>query len=191
MDSDPPAPAEACIVKARLPLLFWTFFVISAVTLGGGLSMVPVMAAEMRKRRWMGEAEFYAAFARAQAFPGPIAFSMAFTLGKALRGGAGAALACLGVTLPPFFAVLAVARLADLLGTSPWVESFFRGAYATVPGLAAALAYRMIRKGSWRRPALIACVPLAAALIVFPGWAVPIFFTAVAAWYVLRSLCKS
>jgi chromate transporter len=176
---------------AGLLALFGVFTFISAATLGGGLSMVPVMSAEFRKRSWMEEGPFYAVFAKAQAFPGPIAVTMAWSLGRELRGTAGAVLSVLGVVIPPFFSVILVAWIVSILGSPPWLKSFFSGVYATVPGLAAALAYRMIRKKRWRLPALLACVPLSAALIVFRGWAVPVFFGGVAAWFFLGRAWKS
>ncbi len=153
--------------------------------------MVPVMAAECRKRGWMDERTFYGVFARAQAFPGPIAVTMSWSLGRELRGYAGAGLSALGVVIPPFFSVLLVAWLVEALGAPPWLDSFFSGVYATVPGLAAALAYRMLRKGAWRLPAVAFAFLLAAAMIAFRGWAVPIFFAGVAAWYFMGRLWKS
>jgi chromate transporter len=171
--------------------VFWVFFRISAMTLGGGLAMVPVMAREMTKRSWMEEGEFYSVFSGAQAFPGPIALSLAFFLGKRLRGAIGAMAACLGVMVPPVLSVVFVWIGIGLLGRPQWLSDFFDGVYATVPGLAAALIYRMLRTGKWKPLPLAFAALLAAALILFKSLAVPIFFGSVALWYAGRSLWKS
>jgi len=171
--------------------LFWIFFKISGMTLGGGLAMVPVMAREMTYRGWMDEAEFYSVFAGAQAFPGPIALSMAFFLGKKLRGASGALAAIAGVLVPPVVSVVFVWLAIGLLGQPAWLNDFFDGVYATVPGLAAALIYRMLRTGKWKAVQLAFAALLALALVLFRAQAVPIFFGSVALWYAGRSLWKS
>ncbi len=171
--------------------IFWTFFGVSAMTLGGGLAMVPVMAREMTKRQWLSEPEFYMVFSAAQAFPGPIALSLAFFLGRSLSGNRGAFAASLGVLLPPVLSVLLVYSLVEWLGRSAMLRDFFAGVYATVPGLAAALIYRMLKNSHWSLPALIYAILLAIALVVFKALAVPIFFGACALWYLGRSLWKS
>lgn len=177
--------------KARAFAVFRVFFWISAVTLGGGLAMVPVMARETVKRGWMEEDEFYGVFAGAQAFPGPIALSMAFFLGKKLRGAAGALAAILGVMVPPVASVVFAWLAIGLLGSPKWLADFFDGAYATVPGLAAALIYQMLRTGKWKPAPLAFAAALAAALVFFQAYAVPIFFGAAALWYFARTLWKS
>lgn len=171
--------------------VFGAFFKVSAMTLGGGLAMVPVMARELAKRSWMGEEEFYGVFAGAQAFPGPIALSMAFFLGKRLRGARGALASSLGVMVPPVVSVVLVWILIGYLGRPAWLSDFFDGVYATVPGLAAALIYRMLKTGEWKAAQIAFSCLLAAALVAFRDVAVPIFFAAVAAWYALRSIWKS
>jgi chromate transporter len=177
--------------KVRAFPVFLVFFWISAATLGGGLAMVPVMARELGKRGWMEEAEFYQVFAGAQAFPGPIALSMAFFLGKKLRGAIGALAAILGVMIPPVASVVFAWLAIGLLGSPKWLGDFFDGVYATVPGLAAALIYRMLRTGKWKPAPLVFAALLAAALVIFQAYAVPIFFGAAALWYFARTLWKS
>lgn len=173
------------------PALFWVFFKISGITLGGGLAMVPVMAREMTSRGWMEEGEFYAVFSGAQAFPGPIALSMAFFLGKKLRGALGALASILGVLVPPVVSVVFVWLAIGLLGQPAWLADFFDGVYATVPGIAAGLIYHMLRTGKWKAVQLAFAAALAVALVLFKPLAVPIFFGSVALWYAGRSLWKS
>jgi chromate transporter len=175
----------------KLVPIFCVFFGVSAMTLGGGLAMVPVMARELTRRSWLEEDEFYLVFSEAQAFPGPIALSMSFFLGKRLRGWKGALAGCLGVLIPPVVSVVFVWFAVGALGRSRALDDFFDGVYATVPGLAAALVYRMLRKGKWGWPSLVYAALLAVALVVFRPLAVPVFFGACALWYLGRGLWKS
>lgn len=170
--------------------LFPVFLRVSAFTLGGGLAMIPVMAAESQRRSWLPEAEFWDIFARAQALPGPIALNMALLLGLRIAGPGGAALAALGVLIPPVASILLLAALIGAIGDSPYLKDFLDGAYWTVPGLAVAMIVRMLSTGKWRWPALLSAALLAALMILFRAWAIPLFFGAVALWWAGRSLCR-
>ncbi|MCK7517916.1 MAG: chromate transporter [Ignavibacteriales bacterium] len=96
--------------------IFWTFFRISAVTIGGGYAMVPVIGKEVTAKKWMEEKEFYDLFALAQSFPGPIALNTALIVGRRMAGIPGFCLAMAGILVPPFVSVLLVALLLDGFG---------------------------------------------------------------------------
>src|SRR5512136_2742575 len=102
--SDVPPPSA----PANFFSLLWTFFVISAVTIGGGYAMIPVMAARLARRRWMDESSFYDLFALGQAVPGPLALTTAVFVGQRLLGFAGAAAAFLGIMTPPVISIILV-----------------------------------------------------------------------------------
>jgi hypothetical protein len=113
--------------------VFWTFFRVSALTIGGGYAMVPVIGREVTNKRWMEEREFYDLFAVAQSFPGPIALTTAMVVGRRVAGIAGFALAILGVLIPPFVSVILVALLLDGFGDLAPVRAFLDGASAVIP----------------------------------------------------------
>jgi chromate transporter len=163
--------------------LFRVFFGISAVTVGGGYAMVPVIGQALEKRGWIGEEEFYRLFARAQSFPGPFAFTTALIVGKRLAGPAGAAAAGLGVVLPPFGAIVVVGALLRQIGDLSVVKSFLAGAGATVPGLVAAMVYKIAKRRSWNVFRAVSTLGLAAALALLPGLTLPVFLAAAALLY--------
>lgn len=159
--------------------IFWTFFRISAVTIGGGYAMVPVIGREVTAKKWMEEKEFYDLFALAQSFPGPIALNTALVVGRRTAGIAGFCLALAGILVPPFVSVLMVALLLDGFGNLAPVRGFLGGAAAVIPGLVGALLWRMTRTRAWTVWRVVCTLCAAAAVIAFRSWAVPLFFASV------------
>jgi chromate transporter len=166
--------------------LLGVFAWISTVTVGGGYAMVPVIGSALEKRGWIGEEEFFGLFATAQSFPGPLAFTTALIVGKKLCGPAGAAAAGLGVVIPPFLAIIAVGALLGRFGEIPAVKAFLDGAGATVPGLVAAMIWKMAKGRAWNAGRVVGLLALAAALILAPKASLPIFFAGIALLYLME-----
>jgi len=160
--------------------VFGFFFGISAVTIGGGYVMVPVIQRAVEKRGWLPEDEFYDIFATAQSIPGPLALNTALLVGRRIAGMTGFVAAFLGILIPPFAAILALASILDIAGEWPLVRGFLDGAFAVVPGLTAALAFNMIRKRRWTPLRAALTIAGAAAIVAAGAWAVPVFFSVVA-----------
>jgi chromate transporter len=171
--------------------LFGVFAWISAVTIGGGYAMVPIIGSALEKRGWVAEDEFYDLFASAQSFPGPLAYTTALVAGRRLGGAAGAAASAAGVLIPPFFAIIAVSALLGRFGELPPVRAFLDGAGATVPGLVAAMIWKMGKGRAWTAGRAIGTLALAAALIVAPRLCLPIFLGACAVLYFVERRWKS
>lgn len=146
--------------------------------------MVPVIGSALEKRGWVGEAEFLDLFATAQSFPGPLAFTTALVAGRKLGGAKGAAVAGLGVLLPPFGAIILVGALIGRLGQLAPVQNFLAGAGATVPGLVAAMIWKMAKSRKWTPLRAVATIVVAVALSLLPGLTIPVFFGAIALLYV-------
>jgi chromate transporter len=184
-------PRESAAMRPSSWSLFRVFFGISAVTIGGGYAMVPVIGRAIEKRGWIDEDEFYKLFARAQSFPGPLAFTTALVVGARLVGPAGAAAAGAGVVLPPFGALLLVGAALGRVGTLPAVQSFLAGAGATVPGLVAAMVWKIARKRSWNALRAAITIGLAILLALLPRFTLPVFLGAAILLYFLERRCKS
>jgi chromate transporter len=171
--------------------LFGVFAWISAVTIGGGYAMVPVIGSILEKRGWATEDEFYDIFAAAQSFPGPLAYTTALVAGRKLGGPAGAAASAIGVILPPFIAIVAVATLLGRFGELPPVKAFLDGAGATVPGLVAAMLWKIAKRRSWTVPRAVGTAAAAAALILAPRESLPIFLGSCAILYLVEKRWNS
>lgn len=127
--------------------LFWTFFKISLLTLGGGLAMAAVMRYELvLKRRWLDEDDFMAEMSLATVVPGVIAVNLAYLQGRRLRGKKGSAAATLGAVLPSFCVILLIAWLALPYLDRPKVAAFFRGCAVAVAGQLAFTGFTFGRK---------------------------------------------
>jgi len=170
--------------------LFWLLAKINSVTLGGGYVIVPVMATSLEKKGWMAEKDFYDIFARAQAFPGPLALSSALLVSLRLCGWKGAVAAFSGVVLPPFLALILVSGALAKTGSLPAVQRFLEGAGAVVPGLVAAMIYKTATKRAWTILRIVETIALAVALIFLPAYSLPILLAAIAMLYCIEGPCK-
>lgn len=177
--------------KPKLLELFALLARINTVTLGGGYVIVPVMAVSLEKKGWMGESEFYDIFAKAQAFPGPLALNTALLVSLKLFGPKGIPAAFLGVVLPPFLALILVSGLIQRYGSLPAVRRFLDGAGAVVPGLVAAMIWKNATKRSWNLPRIIETAALALLLILLPAFSLPILLLAIVVFYCVEGLCRS
>jgi chromate transporter len=157
-----------------IPSIFWTFFTISALTIGGGYAMIPVISARVTRRGWMAEKDFYDLFALAQAVPGPMALNAAVLIGGRLLRFGGAIAAFLGIMLPPVASIILVTLLYNAVAGNRIVKGFLEGSYGTILGLVAALLIRMVRMRKWRIFEIALSALCVAALLLFKAWALPI-----------------
>ena len=129
--------------------LFLTFFMIGAVTFGGGYAMLP-MIQEQVAMHWgenaagiITEAQLIDFVAVAESTPGPFAINMATYIGSAVgqqQGGVWMALlgsfcATMGVVLPSFIVILIVAKCYDKFRNSKVVRGCMSGLKPAVVGL--------------------------------------------------------
>lgn len=116
--------------------LFVTFFKIGAFTIGGGLAMIPVIEKEIvDKKGYIGKEEIIDAFAVSQSLPGVIAINSAIYVGYRISGFLGAVVTTLGVVLPSFIIILAIAVLFKTVSGIAWVDKLLTGAKAGIAGV--------------------------------------------------------
>ena len=128
-------------------ILFRSFFVISAVTLGGGLAMVPVIQKEFtEKHKWLSEEDMADIIAVTQSSPGIIASNLAVLTGYRVAGVSGAFFAAIGASLPPFISMVILASLFHSLSSSETVNHIFTGVRAAICALILAAVIRMTKK---------------------------------------------
>ena len=101
-------------MKITLTEMFWIFFRISIILIGGGYVLLPISIDEFsKKRNLLTQEEIINFYALSQCLPGVIVVKTAVFIGYHLRGKGGAIVALLGLITPPFFAILFVASLLD------------------------------------------------------------------------------
>ncbi len=176
----------------KLWLLFFTFAKISALVLGGGLAMLPVIEETfVNKKKLLSQEELLDVVALTQTVPGIIAANAAVSIGMKIAGFFGALAALAGAILPSFVIILIIAALYPSLSPDNvyWLGAF-AGIRAGVTGLIMVTALKVGRntiKGVFE--AVTAAVLLAAALYgVNPGL---IIVTAIVTGMIYCRICAA
>ncbi|MBE6380699.1 MAG: chromate transporter [Lentisphaerae bacterium] len=162
-DAMPRSKAAKCL------MLFWGFFKIAALVVGGGYAIVPVAEAEFtQKRKLLDENELLDMMAIIQSLPGIIAGNAALYIGFRCAGIAGALSALLGVATPSVLIILIIAIfLKDVNLNIPAIQGAFIGAQAAITGLITLTAIKMVRKTVQNSFTLLTAIAAATAAIVF------------------------
>ena len=125
--------------------LFLTFFMIGAVTFGGGYAMLP-MIQEQVLQRWgdiISPEALINFVAVSESTPGPFAINMATYIGSVVGGQEGGWLmsvlgsfcATMGVVMPSFIVILIVAKCYDKFKESRVIKGCMTGLKPAVVGL--------------------------------------------------------
>lgn len=153
--------------------IFLSFLKIGAFTFGGGYAMIPIIQHEVIVRRgWIVEQEFVDLLTLAQTAPGPISLNTAVFVGYKCRGFAGALAAILGVILPSFLVILAVAIFFSEIRDNRWVDAAFKGMRPAVVALIVAPIVGLARGMHW----ILIAVAAATAVVVWHFAISPIWF---------------
>mgnify|MGYP004729816911 FL=1 len=127
--------------------LFFTFLLIGAVSFGGGYGMIPLIRETVLGNGWLTENAFVSLIAVSESTPGPLAVNMATYIGSKVGGFAEALAATLGVVLPSFCIITAIAALSGRLARYPLIgntaNAFLSGVRPCVVGMILSTAVGM------------------------------------------------
>lgn len=114
--------------------LYKVFFMIGALSFGGGLSgwMFQVIVV---RRRWITEQSFLSGTALGQVLPGVNVANLSVYIGQQLRGVSGAVACLLGLLTAPFLAVLLFNAIYSQITGISWIHAALDGATAAALGL--------------------------------------------------------
>lgn len=133
---------ESGIKDATLIELFIEFFKLGLFTIGGGITMIPLIQGIVSDRKkWMTEDEVIDCVAVSQSLPGVIAINMATYVGNRKKGMLGAIAATVGVILPSIITIILVVELLDKIGDNRYVQGALYGIRAAATGLIVYAAY--------------------------------------------------
>jgi len=137
---------------------------------GSGLAIVPFLyGGVVQGHHWLTDRQFVDAVAVAMITPGPVVITVAF-IGYLVAGTAGAVAAALGVFLPVYLVVVALAPSYKRWAKNPQLNAFVRGITAAAAGAIAGAVVVLARRSIYDLPtAVIAIVSLA----VLFRWKVP------------------
>jgi len=125
--------------------LFLIYLKIGAFTFGGGFAMIPLIEREVvDNNKWMEADEFTDSLALCQSVPGAIAVNNAVFIGYRINGIPGALSAGLGVILPSFLIITAVASVFAQIKNISMIDSIFNGIRAAVVALILTAGLRLL-----------------------------------------------
>lgn len=122
--------------------LFIFFFIIGAVSFGGGYAMIPVIEHDASGNGWLSTGAFTEIMAVAGMSPGPIATNSATLVGYQLAGLPGGIISSLAMTLPSFMIVLLMAVFFTRVYEYKIVKAGFYGLRPIVTSLIAFAAIK-------------------------------------------------
>lgn len=119
--------------KVSLWQLFITFFKTGLFTFGGGYAMISILEEDLvADKKWITSADMLDMLVIAESTPGVIAVNTATSVGYRLRGIWGAIIATLGVVLPSFVIINALAYVLTAFADNVWYQAAFAGIQACV-----------------------------------------------------------
>lgn len=146
--------------------LYRAFFMIGALTFGGGYAMLPMLEREIvTKHKWATQDEILDYFAIGQCTPGIIAVNTATFVGYKQRGIIGGIAATLGVISPSIVIIMVIAAVLMNFMTVTWVQHAFAGIRVAVCALIVASVIKLAKSNvrAWWH------IVLAAAAFVLVG----------------------
>ncbi|MDR2181743.1 MAG: chromate transporter [Treponema sp.] len=161
-----------------LAVMFGSFLKIGAFTIGGGLAMLPLIEREfVEVRGWVTQEEIVDIFAIAQSLPGVIAINTSLCIGYKVGGIAGAFAAALGMIVPSFVCILAIAVFFINMQNNTWVQKAFGGVRAGVTAMILLAAVKLGKTILRNPPAWVLGSLSFLALVVFGISAIPVIFS--------------
>lgn len=152
--------------------LFRSFFKIGLFTFGGGYAMIPLIQNEVVARRgWVENERFLELLTLAQSAPGPISLNTAVFVGYNLKKWKGALSAILGVIIPSFVIILAIAVYFADFKDNGIVEAAFKGMRPAVVALIVAPVFGLSKgMGGYRIGLAVIAAAAVWRLVVSPIW---------------------
>ena len=128
--------------------LYRSFFMIGALTFGGGIAMLPMLEREIvAKHKWATQEEILNYFAIGQCTPGIIAVNTATFVGYKRKGISGGIAATLGVISPSIAIIVLIAMLLQHFMDILWVQHAFAGIRVAVCAMIVNSVIKLIKSG--------------------------------------------
>ena len=164
------AVATTFSVGSQLGGIFLYFAKAGMFVFGSGLAILPFLyGGVVEGHHWLNDRQFLDAVAVAMITPGPVVITVAF-IGYLVAGVAGATAAALGVFLPVYLVVVALAPSYKRWAKNPQLNAFVRGVTAAATGAIAGAVIVLARRSIYDLPT--AAIGLVSLAVLF-RWKVP------------------
>ena len=166
-------------VMSILAELFWVFFKLGALTVGGGIAMLPILQNSLiYEKKWFTEEEFVDAVAVCQGLPGVIAVNMATYVGYKKKGLAGSLVSTFAVVTPSFVMILIIAKFISSISDNPYVAGAMAGLRVAALGLVVVAVIQLAPaavKSKWAALAAVLAFVLIAVLNINTAYVILLF----------------
>lgn len=119
--------------------LFISFFFIGLISIGGGLSTIPLMTEILTSKGWMVTSEIMDMIAVSEMTPGPIGINMATYAGNKTAGILGGLSAIIGLVAPSIIIIIIVAHFYTKYRNNEYVNGTMTIIRPVVTGMIAAV----------------------------------------------------
>jgi chromate transporter len=143
-----PAPPEISLHQ-----IFWQFFVVGAISFGGGI-VAYLKQLLVTRYRWVDNDEFIVMLSISQTMPGLNSVNIAILMGDRLRGGVGAWAASIGLLLPGAVIVLTIGLLYGLNSNHPMANDVLGGIAAAAAALLTTVTWNLGERTFKKRKSL-------------------------------------
>ncbi|MGE4213224.1 MAG: chromate transporter [Anaerotignaceae bacterium] len=124
--------------------LYFTFARIGVCTFGGGLTMLPILQAEVvDKKKWVAEDELLNYYAIGQCTPGVIAVNTATFIGYKKKGISGGIIATLGLVTPSLIIISIIATFLTTFADMAVVQNAFAAVRVAVAAMVLSTVIKM------------------------------------------------
>jgi chromate transporter len=139
--------------KISLHQIFWQFFVVGAISFGGGI-VAYLKELLVTRYRWIDNDEFIVMLSISQTMPGLNSVNIAILMGDRLRGALGAWAASIGLLLPGAVIVLSIGLLYSLNSNHPMANHVLGGIAAAAAALLAIVTWNLGERTFKKRKSL-------------------------------------
>ncbi len=133
--------------RPRLSELFFVFARVSAITIGGGYVMFPMLKRELVDAKgWISDEELVDYYALGQAIPGIISMNTSTLVGYRKHGLPGAIAAAAGMAAPSLVVILLIAAFFVQYLDHVWVQKAFLGIRTAVVAMVGMAVWEVGKK---------------------------------------------
>ena len=148
-------------------LLFWEFFKIGLLAIGGGLVTVPFLFNLSNKYGWFSHQELVDMIAISESTPGPLGVNMATYAGFNTAGFGGGIIATIGLTLPSLVVIVWVSKMLFRFRDNCYVQTGFYAIRPAVVALILGASWHLAKLAVFDAKTALICLGMFAAVHYF------------------------
>ena len=136
------AKSNQATSKISLVQIFWQFFIVGAISFGGGI-IAYLKELLVTRYKWVDNDEFLVMLSISQTMPGLNSVNIAILMGDRLRGALGAWVATIGMLLPGGCIILGIGMIYGINSDHPMANHVLGGIAAAAAALLATVTWDM------------------------------------------------